>query len=61
MATNRHGIGLLNEGRFTEALAVFEAGLRVHPGNKIMARRAVEARAAVAGDGARRLGVDGRR
>ena len=47
VATNRQGIGLLNEGRFAEALAVFEAGLLVHPGNKIMARRAVEARTAV--------------
>jgi len=52
VATNRHGIGLLNEGRFAEALAVFEAGLRLHPRNKIMARRAAEARTAVERDAA---------
>jgi hypothetical protein len=46
-ATNRLGIGLLNEGRAAEALDIFEAGLRVHPRNKIMIRRAAEARAAV--------------
>ncbi len=53
-ATNRLGIGLLNEGRAAEALAVFEAGLRVHPRNKIMARRADEARAALDRDAAPR-------
>ncbi|MDA0180943.1 hypothetical protein OJ997_11610 [Solirubrobacter phytolaccae] len=47
VATNRHGIGLLNEGRFAEALTVFEAGLQDHPRNKIMIRRAAEARAAI--------------
>lgn len=46
-ATNRLGIGLLNQGRAAEALEIFEAGLLVHPRNKIMIRRAAEARAAV--------------
>lgn len=46
-ATNRLGIGLLNQGRAAEALEIFDAGLLVHPRNEIMFRRAAEARAAV--------------
>lgn len=54
VATNRLGIGLLNEGRPAEALAIFEAGLRVHPRNKIMIKRADEARAVLDRDAAPR-------
>jgi len=49
VATNRLGIGLLNQGRATEARAVLEAGVRIHPHNAIMRRRLEEAEKMLAG------------
>lgn len=42
--TNRLGIGLINAGRFDDAIAVLENGVLVHPDNSIMSNRLEEAR-----------------
>jgi len=47
-ATTRLGIGLLNQGRPSEAVHVLEGGLRLDPKNSIMLRRLDEANRAVA-------------
>jgi len=52
VATNRLGIGLINRGRYQQAVDVLEIGLRVHPDDPIMATRLAQARKALTPAGA---------
>jgi len=56
-ATKRFAIGLLKNGRPSEALDVLEVGLRIHPEDSIMLSRKIEAEKAIA----RLAGTAGRR